>query len=42
MTFSIASLIAQHPILVEDAEIIDQSYPGFTSLFEELGAEVVG
>lgn len=41
MAFCIASLIAEQPILLEDAEIIDQSFPGFSRLFGALGAEVI-
>lgn len=40
MAFSIASLAAEAPIWVEDADIIDQSFPGFYGLMGELGAEV--
>jgi 3-phosphoshikimate 1-carboxyvinyltransferase len=42
MAFSIASLIAEAPILVEGSEIIDQSFPGFYGLIRELGVEVAG
>jgi 3-phosphoshikimate 1-carboxyvinyltransferase len=41
MAFCIASLIAEQPILLEDAEIIDQSFPEFSKLFGTLGAEVI-
>ena len=41
MAFCIASLIAEQPILLEDAEIIDQSFPEFSKLFGALGAEVI-
>jgi 3-phosphoshikimate 1-carboxyvinyltransferase len=41
MAFSIASLVAEAPIWLEDADIIDQSFPGFYGLMWELGAEVV-
>lgn len=41
MAFCIASLIADEPILLEDAEIIDQSFPEFSRHLEELGAQVL-
>jgi 3-phosphoshikimate 1-carboxyvinyltransferase len=40
MAFSIASLVAEAPILVERAEVIEQSFPEFSRLVVELGAEV--
>jgi 3-phosphoshikimate 1-carboxyvinyltransferase len=41
MALCVASLIAEQPILLEDAEIIDQSFPEFSKLFGALGAEVI-
>lgn len=41
MAFCIASLIAEQPIVLEDAEIIDQSFPEFSSHLIALGAEVI-
>jgi 3-phosphoshikimate 1-carboxyvinyltransferase len=41
MAFSIVSLVAEAPIWLEDADIIDQSFPGFYDLMGELGAEVI-
>ncbi len=41
MAFCIASLIAEQPIILEDAEIIDQSFPEFSKHFAALGAEVI-
>jgi 3-phosphoshikimate 1-carboxyvinyltransferase len=40
MAFSIASLVAEAPILVEGAEVIEQSFPEFSRLVGDLGAEV--
>jgi len=41
MALCVASLISEQPILLEDAEIIDQSFPEFSKLFGALGAEVI-
>jgi 3-phosphoshikimate 1-carboxyvinyltransferase len=41
MAFCVASLIAEEPIVIEDAEIIDQSFPDFSGQFGTLGAEVI-
>lgn len=41
MALCVAGLVAEQPIVLEDAEIIDQSFPGFVGQLHDLGAEVV-
>jgi 3-phosphoshikimate 1-carboxyvinyltransferase len=41
MALCVAGLVAEQPIVLEDGEIMDQSYPGFVDQLHDLGAEVV-
>ena len=41
MALYVAGLVAEQPIVLEDAEIIAQSFPGFVGQLQDLGAEVV-
>jgi 3-phosphoshikimate 1-carboxyvinyltransferase len=40
MAMTVAGLAAQGPVTVEGAEIIAESYPGFTDTLESLGADL--
>jgi 3-phosphoshikimate 1-carboxyvinyltransferase len=40
MAFSIAGLAATEPVIVRNAEIISESYPGFVSALQSLGGEL--
>jgi 3-phosphoshikimate 1-carboxyvinyltransferase len=40
MALAIAGLAADAPVIVQDAEIIAESFPGFTDALQSLGAEV--
>jgi 3-phosphoshikimate 1-carboxyvinyltransferase len=40
MALSVAGLVAEQPIVLEDAEFITQSFPGFVEQLQDLGAEV--
>jgi 3-phosphoshikimate 1-carboxyvinyltransferase len=38
MAFTIAGLVSKKPVVVKDTEIINQSFPGFVSTLQKLGA----
>ena len=40
MALCVAGLVTEQPIVLEDGEIIDQSFPGFLGQLHDLGAEV--
>jgi len=40
MALCVAGLVAEDPIVVEDADVITQSFPGFPDCLEALGAKV--
>lgn len=40
MAFLVLGLAAQRPVVVERAEMIDTSFPGFTALMRGLGAAI--
>ena len=40
MALCVAGLVAEDPIVVEDADVITQSFPGFQDCLEALGAKV--
>ena len=40
MAFAVAGLVATGPVLVRDCANVNTSFPGFTGLLQELGAEV--
>lgn len=42
MTLCVAGLASEEPIIVDDAEVITQSFPEFSSHLKALGAEVTG
>ncbi len=41
MAFLVMGLAAEHPVTIDDGRMIATSFPGFTSLFAGLGAEIV-
>lgn len=42
MALVVASLAAQEPVIVDGAEVIDESFPQFPDVLRQFGAEVVG
>jgi len=42
MAFAVAGLASEKPIVVEGAEIADESFPGFIPLLSKLGAHIKG
>jgi 3-phosphoshikimate 1-carboxyvinyltransferase len=40
MALVVAGLIAKGDTIIEEAEVIADSFPGFVSLMRELGAEI--
>lgn len=42
MAFAVAGLASEYPIIVEGAEIADESFPGFIPLLKKLGAHIQG
>lgn len=41
MAFLVMGLAAEHPVTIDDGRMIATSFPGFTSLFAGLGAEII-
>ena len=39
MSMTIASIVSEGPIIIEGAEAVNKSYPGFFDDFEFLGGE---
>jgi 3-phosphoshikimate 1-carboxyvinyltransferase len=40
MALAVAGLAAQAPVVIQGAEMVDESFPGFTGTLQALGAEV--
>jgi 3-phosphoshikimate 1-carboxyvinyltransferase len=40
MSLAVAGLVAQAPVEIQEAEIINESFPGFVSALSALGASV--